>query len=108
MPSSPNRGSAIGNQVLGGAMEAAGTLKNAVTGNDDLKKQGIERKEEGQQSYDAAQAADKADAKKDEASGNVKEAIGGVGNAIGIKNDLEGEGKAEQAKADVKDAKSQI
>lgn len=108
MTQSPNRANAIKEKVAGGVMEAAGTLQNALTGNSDLKNQGIQKKEGASNEYSQAQTADKADAKSDEASGNVKEAIGGVGNALGINNNMQAEGKEEQAQADVKDAKSQI
>ena len=108
MPDSPNRANAVGEKVVGSFQEAAGVFKNALTGNEDLKKAGIERKENADQTYSEAQAADKAEAKGDELKGNVKETMGGIGNAIGINNDMESEGKADKASADVKDAKSQI
>ena len=106
--SSPNRGSAITDKIAGGAMEAAGVVKNALTGDESLKQAGVERKEGADAQYDAAKAADKADAKGDEMKGNVKDAAGKVGDALGIDNNLRGEAQADKASADVKDVKSQI
>lgn len=108
MSNSPNRANAIGDQIVGSMQEAAGVFKNALTGNQDMKKAGIERKQGGQKEYDGAQAADKAEAKGDEMKGNVKDAAGKVGDALGIDNNLRSEGQADKAQADVKDAKSQI
>ena len=74
MSQSPNRVNAVGEKVIGGAMETAGVLKNALSGDDSLKERGIQKQQDADAEYQKSQAADKADATKDEVKGDVKDA----------------------------------
>ena len=108
MPDSPNRANAVGEKVQGGIMNAAGVLQNALTGNTELKDKAAEKLNHADQTYSEAQAADKAEATKDDAKSSVKDTAGKIGDTLGIDNNLRNEASADQASADVKDAKSQI
>jgi uncharacterized protein YjbJ (UPF0337 family) len=102
----PSRDDATKNKIIGTAKEVLGTVGQIIPGvdGDKLKTEGQVQQKEGDAEYEAAKSKDKAASVKNEIKGTVKDKIGGLFGS----EEMQQEGKGDQAKADVMDAKSKV
>ncbi len=101
MTSSPDRGTAIQDQVIGSLKQGLGATANTLGIKNDLEAEGDRQKNQGDMEYKAKQGEEKAEGKKDNIVGKIQENVGGV-----FSEKQEREGKEKQLKGEALEEKS--